>query len=305
MIGCMPDDREVREREVAEGDLSATAVTDRDVSRASLAGRRIGVTADRRFDEQAALLGKRGAEVMHGPTLRTVDLSRDERLRRVTEDVVDRPPHYLVVTTAIGLRMWLEAAVGWGLDDRLKQVFARSVIVARGAKGASAVRGLGLPLAWRAPNETMDEVVAHLSSAGIENERVALQLFDPEGHPATEALRSAAGELVEVPVYRWCLPDDPAPAERLVQATAAGELDAVTFTSQPAVHHLFRIADGLGMADAVRAAFNSGKSGVLAACVGPVCAEAARDEGIEAPVWPEPPRLPGMVRVVEEHLARR
>ncbi len=43
----------------------------------------------------------------------------------------------------------------------------------------------------------------------------------------------------------------------------------------------------------MRASFNGG---VLAACVGPVCAEAAREEGIERPVWPEPPRLVAMVR---------
>ena len=37
---------------------------------------------------------------------------------------------------------------------------------------------------------------------------------------------------------------------------------------------------------------------VLASCVGPVCAAAAREEGISAPVWPDPPRLPTMVRQV-------
>lgn len=268
---------------------------------APLAGRRIGVTADRRFEEQAGLFRKRGAEVVHGPTLKTVDLSHDERLRRVTEDLVARPPGYLVVTTATGLRMWLEAAAGWGLDGALEAAVAGSVVVARGAKGASAVRGMGLPLAWRAPNETMEEVVAHLRSLDVSGARVALQLFDPEAHPSTGALRAAAGELVEVPVYRWCLPDDIAPAQRLVEAAVAGRLDAVTFTSQPAVHHLFRIAAGMGRDDALRDAFNGG---VLAGCVGPVCADAARDEGIEEPVWPDPPRLPGMVRTVEERLAR-
>jgi uroporphyrinogen-III synthase len=107
-----------------------------------------------------------------------------------------------------------------------------------------------------------------------------------------------AGELVEVPVYQWALPDDPAPAEALVDAAIAGQLDAVTFTAQPAVHNLFRIAGD--RADQLRAAFNGG---VVASCVGPVCASAATDEGLQAPIWPDPPRLPAMVRQVVARLA--
>ena len=258
-----------------------------------LDGMRIGVTADRRWKEQADLLRRRGAEVLHGPTLVTVDVSLEEPLRHATAALADQPPDLVVVTTGIGLRLWLEAAAAWGLDGQLKAALRAGAIVARGAKAASAVRGAGLEVSWRAPRETMDEVVDHVAAAHPRCPRMAVQLFGPEEHPSTAALRALADELVEVPVYRWRLPDDPVPAQRLVEAVVAGELDAVTFTSQPAVHHLVRIAETTGQADALRASFNSG---VLAACVGPVCAQAAREEGIERPVWPEPPRLVAMVR---------
>jgi uroporphyrinogen-III synthase len=129
---------------------------------------------------------------------------------------------------------------------------------------------------------------------------VALQLFDPGGHPSTAALASRCRELVEVPVYRWLLPQDAGPAARLIEAMCAGEVDAVTFTSQPAVHHLFHIAESLGRADEVRAACNGP---VLPVCVGPVCAEAARAEGISEPVWPDPPRLVAMIQLVSLELA--
>src|SRR2546426_696322 len=133
-----------------------------------LAGRRVGITADRRWRAQADLLKNQGAEVLHGPTIRTVDLSGDQALRRAT-------------------------------------------------------------LA-----------------------RVALQLFAPAGHRSTAALAECCRELVEVPVYRWLMPADPGPARRLVAAACEGTVDAVTFTSQPAVHHLFRIAEELGRAGELR-----------------------------------------------------
>ena len=262
----------------------------------------VGVTADRRWEEQARMFRDRGAEVLHGPTLQTVDLSADESLRRATAELAERPPDYLVVTTGMGMRKWLEAAAGWGLDGRLLRSLSSARIVARGAKASSAARGAGLEVWWRAPQETMQEIVDHLAAHDVGGARVALQLFDPEAHPSTEALRKIAGDLVELPVYQWVLPDDTAPAEALVEAAVAGRLRAVTFTAQPAVHHLFRIAAAAGKADELRAAFNGP---VVASCVGPVCASAARDEGIGEPLWPDPPRLPAMVKQLMSRLGPR
>ena len=272
-----------------------------ETSDAPLAGRCIGITADRRWAEQADLFRRRGAEVLHGATMATVDLSGEEALRRATAALVDDPPDHLVVTTGMGLRLWLEAAAGWGVESALLRALAPTAVVARGAKAASAVRRAGLDVAWRAPGETMEEVVSHLADvAGEARPRIAVQLFDPGDHASTQDLRALAGELVEVPVYRWRLPDDLGPARRLVDAALEGRLDAVTFTSQPAVRQLVGIAAGDGKDDALVAALNDG---VLAACVGPVCAEAAREVGIAEPLWPDPPRLPAMVRQITERLS--
>jgi uroporphyrinogen-III synthase len=148
----------------------------------------------------------------------------------------------------------------------------------------------------------MQEIVEHLAAGGdVGSARVALQLFDPEHNPSTEALRAMAGELVEVPVYQWALPGDRGPAEALVRATVAGGVHAITFTAQPAVHNLFRIAGNLGLEDELRDALNGR---VVAACVGPVCASAATDEGVRHPLWPDPPRLPALVRQLTERLNR-
>jgi len=268
-----------------------------------LAGRRVGITADRRWRAQADRLETQGAEVLHGPTIRTVDLSGDEGLRRATEALIDRPPDYLVASTGLGITMWFEAADGWDLGAPLRAALAGARVVARGAKADSALRRQGLAVAWEAPSETMDEVVGYLSGqAGIGSARVALQLFDPAGHRSTAALAARCRELVEVPVYRWLLPEDPEPARRLVAAACAGGLDAVTFTSQPAVHHLFRIADDLGRADELRAACNAT---VVPICIGPVCGEAALAEGVTRPRWPDPPRLAAMIRLVAAELGPR
>jgi uroporphyrinogen-III synthase len=268
----------------------------------ALAGRRVGITADRRWRAQADLLENLGAEVIHGPTIRTVDLTSDEALRQATLDLIDRPPDFLVGSTGMGVTMWLEAADAWELGGPLRDALRQGRVVARGAKASSALRRQGFEVTWQAPSETMDEIVDFLIGQGIGSARIALQLFDPGGHPSTAALAARCRELVEVPVYRWLMPDDTGPATRLIEAMCAGTVDAVTFTSQPAVHHLFRLAEGLGRTDDLRAACNGP---VLPVCVGPVCADAALAEGITRPAWPDPPRLAAMIRLVATRLGPR
>jgi uroporphyrinogen-III synthase len=227
-----------------------------------------------------------------------LDLSQDAELRKVTEALVAEPPEYLIATTGMGMRWWLAAAGSWGLADALLASLGRGRVIARGAKSASAVRSAGLEVWWQAPSERMDDIVAYLAGSSVRGARVALQHFDPKGHRSTAALGELVGELIEVPVYHWLLPEDPTAAHALIAATIGREVAAVTFTSQPAVYQLFQLAGDL--ATPLREALNTD---VLPACVGPVCAEAATEEGISRPVWPDPPRLVALVKLVTENLS--
>lgn len=306
--------------------------------RGPLVGRGIGITADRRWEEQAKLFTARGATVIHGPALATVDLTADRALRQVTERLIGRPPQWLVVTTAVGLRLWLGAARQWGLDGALREGLAGAQVAARGAKAASEARRSGLAptplgppqagaggqrrrLAAGPPpprperkhererdsrrsrpgwgTETMQGLIAQLVEQDLSGAVVAVQLYDRTAPSELGLLRAAGAEVVEVPVYQWARPEDAGPALVLVEAAIKGELDAVTFTSQPAVHQLFDLAREAGRADQLRMALNQA---VTVGCVGPVCARAAQEEGVRAPVWPDPPRLPALVALVTEHL---
>jgi uroporphyrinogen-III synthase len=104
---------------------------------------------------------------------------------------------------------------------------------------------------------------------------------------------------VEVPVYRWTLPPDVAPVKRLVDLLVAGQVDAVTFTSAPAVQALLSIAGPA--APTVLCRF---RTGTLAACVGPVTAAPLRAENVEV-VMPERARLGSLVKTVTDELPRR
>ncbi len=272
--------------------------------RLPLAGRTIAITAERRSGDQARLFEARGATVLHAPTMHTIDLSGDESLRRSTEAVLAAPPDWTVATTGFGMRLWFETADGWGIGNDLAAALARTKVVARGPKAQSACRQRGLPVVWQAPRESMPEVLDWLHGQdGIATDSVLVQLFDPDDHPSTAALRDIAGTVVEVPVYRWRHPDDTGPALDLARRIAERRVDAVTFTSQPAVRYLLELSTDAGIVDDVVAAFNDGS--VLPVCVGPVCAAAGEAAGITTMIWPEPFRLAPMVRLATEALSAR
>ncbi|MHB8669279.1 MAG: uroporphyrinogen-III synthase [Acidimicrobiales bacterium] len=295
-----------------------------------LRGMVIGITAERRAEEQAGLLQKRGATVLHGPTVRTVAIGEaasaasgaslsapaaagpadgsgtglpahpGDPLRAVTEEVIARPPDAVVVVTGVGLRTWLGAAERWGGRDALVGVLAGARLVARGAKAASAIRLAGLVEAWKAPRETVAEIRAHLLEDG-RLPRAARVVVVRHGAPMgdlSEPLRAAGAEVREIEVYRWHLPEDREPAYHLVRESVAGRLAAVTFTSAPGVSNLFTLATQIDLAGPLRDALNGP---VVACCIGAVCAEAAEEEGIRYPLQPPRPRLVPMI----DALARR
>ncbi|HVM02881.1 MAG TPA: uroporphyrinogen-III synthase [Acidimicrobiales bacterium] len=257
----------------------------------------VGITADRRWQEQAELLERRGASILHGPTMTTQYLASDEDLRRATQAVLDEPPDYVVATTGIGMRAWLEAAAAWGLGDLLAGVLARTRIVARGPKAAAAVHAAGIDVWARSSTEQMDALVDLLLAEPLPGRRVAVQEYGMPSPELTAALGAAGAAVVEVPVYRWRLPDDIAPVLRLVEAACDGRVDAITFTSAPAVHNLFAIAERHGVADRLRRACNGR---VVVACVGPVCADGALKEGIADPLAPSVGRLGLLVRALSD-----
>ncbi|MFP5220343.1 MAG: uroporphyrinogen-III synthase [Actinomycetes bacterium] len=264
-----------------------------------LAGFTVGITADRRRDELESLLVRRGARVFSGPALRILPVAEDDQLMAVTKALVATPPDVLVANTGVGFRGWVEAADGWGLLEPLLQSLGGARTVVRGPKAAGAVRAAGLREEWSPPAESSDEVLAYLLERGVAGLRIAVQLH---GEPQTafcSTLREAGADVVEAPVYRWVAPHDRGPLLRLLDGILAGEVDALAFTSAPAVvsllHHAGERREAL-----VRAM----RRDVVVACVGPVCARPLVAEGVPS-VLPERMRLGGLVRALTEAMPAR
>jgi uroporphyrinogen-III synthase len=266
-----------------------------------LAGFAVGVTAARRHEELATLLERRGARVVHAPAIRLIPLSDDAELLHATHECIEQPLDHVVVTTGIGFRAWLETADGWGLRDGLIERLALVDILARGPKARGAIRQAGLQERWSPESESCAEVLKHLLEKDLSGSRVAVQLYGEQLPEFTDALRAAGAEVIEIPVYRWSRTDDSTPLRRLVGQAVAGTVDAIAFTSSPAVAATLAVAaeDGLEepLLDALR-------THVVAACVGPVTAQSLVERGVPT-VQPERARIGALVRALVTDLPSR
>lgn len=267
-----------------------------------LAGFTVAVTADRRRDEQVELLRRRGAEVVEGATVRTEPLADDSALRAGIDAVIAEPPAVTVLLTGLGVRSLLGAADSIGKGERLLAAIAGSEVYTRGPKATGAAVTAGIDVAWRTAGERATELLAELSPAAAAGARIAV-VRDGDGEPhLARALTAVGGDVVDLPVYRWSLPEDVTPAQRLVDAVCTGSVDAVTFTSSPAVRHLFDLAEAAGTRTALLESLNGP---VLPVCVGPVCAETAKELGIAAALVPDRARLGSMVLALAAELGAR
>ncbi|MBF4163240.1 uroporphyrinogen-III synthase [Nocardioides acrostichi] len=267
-----------------------------------LTGFHIGVTAARKADDQIALLERRGAVVRHAPALMEDAPTVDEAsLRAATERVIAEPPDMFLVTTGIGMRTWFEAARTWGLRDALVEAIRPAEILARGRKAVGSLRAVGLRELWSPESELFEDVLDHLRGRDLMGRRIVVQEHGQSLSMVAHALRRQGAIVENVTIYRIASAEDPTPMFGLVDALADGELDAVTFTSAPAVAAMMDAAASVGRRDDVISAL---QADVVAVCVGPVTAAAFELWGVPT-IYPERNRLGAMIKLLETELPSR
>ena len=263
-----------------------------------LDGFRIGVTSDRRSEDLIAAFERRGAEVLHAPAIRIAAVDDDAELTRDTAAIIAARPDLLLATTSYGVRRWLEVADAAGLGADLTDVLEHARILVRGPKARGAVRAAGLEDVGMSVDETTASLVDQVLADGVAGLTVAVQLHGFPDIGQLDRLRAAGARVLTAAPYRWNLPEDSTRVLRLVDAICTGSVDAVTFTSAPAVDALLATAEQAGKLGDVLDAFTDT---VVAAAVGPVTAAPLEAAGIR-PIAPQRFRMGALIRLVCEHL---
>jgi uroporphyrinogen-III synthase len=175
--------------------------------------------------------------------------------------------------------------------------------VCRGPKPAAVLRKHGIPVQVNARSpHTTAELLEVLPDALVSDQGVVL-LHDGGGNPAlVAALRERGAWVKELQSYEWRLPDDLEPIHSLIAELVDGRLDALAFTNQVQVRHLFQVAEQSGQTAAVRYALTHR---TLVASIGPTCSAALDEFGVPPQAVASPPKMRPLVSAIGELLATR
>jgi uroporphyrinogen-III synthase len=177
-------------------------------------------------------------------------------------------------------------------------------VVCRGPKPSAVLRRYGVPITLTAQSPfTTPEVLDVMSGLDLAGAGVALLHYGERNAALAEALQARGARVEDLLLYEWRLPEDTAPLRVLVHEVIAGKVDAIAFTSQVQVRHLFQIASDEGCERELTGAL---ENRIIVASVGPVCTAGLAAYGITPDVIPEHPKMGPMIaalaRFVDEHL---
>lgn len=265
-----------------------------------MTGARVGITADRRAAEQGALVRALGGVPVLGPCLRADAPAADARVAREIDAALAPPPDVAVFLTGAGVELTLAAARRTGHEERLRAALEGCRVVARGPKPRRALRAAGIRLDWLADPPRATLIRDRLLADGVAGRRVLVQGFGPPPGDLVEPLERAGGRVRVLSPYAAGWPDDPAPAQGLATAAAAGRLDALTFTSAQAARQFVVLAEAAGIdaADITR-------GGALVASVGPVTSAALEAEGLPVDVEAPAQKMGSLYHALALALTRR
>jgi uroporphyrinogen III methyltransferase/synthase len=246
-----------------------------------LIGMRVLVTRPRHQTEAlAALLREAGAEPVVCSLIRVEPLLVDaERLRQA----LSRRWDWCLFTSANGVSCFGMSLRQAGLDWR---AMAGARIGAMGPGTAAEVERRELRVDFTPSRAIAENLAAELPDVAP-GTRILLARAEEAREALPELLRARGAQVEIIPVYRTV--QDERGAAAAASALAAGEVDAITFTSASTVRQL------------VAAAGAQALGGRLIVSIGPVTSAAVHDHGLSVDVEATEHTIPGLVAALVEH----
>ena len=249
-----------------------------------LAGRRILVPESRELDLFARMLEERGAEAVRCPMVTILDLEDQAPVEAWLKRLVAGGFDDLILLTGEGLRRLLGVAQRTGNEPDVVAALKALRTITRGPKPARVLRTIGLAPGIAAEVPTTEGVIATLTPENLAGRTVGVQPYP--GNPNNlllDFLRGAGATSDPILPYRYASDLEAQQVEDTIRAMAAGEYDAIAFTSSPQLERLQAVAKQRGL----EAELRQGLTRSRIAAVGPVVGAALEKLGFSVAAMPE------------------
>ncbi|MGB7541087.1 MAG: uroporphyrinogen-III synthase [Burkholderiales bacterium] len=261
----------------------------------------VAILESRLGGQLAELVSKQGRRSLLAPALAEVPDVDGAFIAGLVNELQSSPAKMAIFQTGVGVRALFSATDSLGLSGNMIRLLEKSVVVVRGPEPAAALRARGVRIDLSAKEPfTTAEVLESLQAVPIQDERVIVQGYDKTNVELETALRARGARVIEIPTYRWVLPEDTGPLVKLIDALERSKVDVTVFTSASQIHNLFALADKLGRKDSLAANLNR----TLVASIGPVCTAALKELGVGVALEATPPKLGPLVSALDQALSR-
>jgi uroporphyrinogen III methyltransferase / synthase len=257
----------------------------------SLFGKRIAVTRTReQASELIGQLQELGADCIEFPTIRLAPPSDWQEL----DQAISRLSafHWIFFTSPNGVRFFFDRLAHHRMDLRELKGIKIAVI------GPATARALGsyhllpdlVPEKYQA-----EHLLEALSQVPLEGQNILIPRAEQAREVLPAGLKNLGAEVTVAAAYQTL----PAQEEKkeLEDKLQRGEVDVLTFTSSSTVIYFLSLFS--------RQAILTRLKGVVIACIGPVTAKTARDNGLTVSVVAEEYTIPGLVKGIEQYFSKK
>jgi len=274
------------------------------VAHASFNGLRVLSLESRRAKEVEKLIRTYGGEPIVVPAMREVGLESNQQALEFASGILAGSYDLVIFMTGVGVRAMLEIVQTRFDREEFLTALRKVKIAARGAKPASVLRELKIPVDVTSEEpSTWHEVLQAIDATygdSLREMHVAVQEYGASNPELLAELSSRSRELTKVPVYQWALPEDLQPLRECVLGLLNGMVDVVLFMTAVQIIHLFRVAEQMGVQEQLREALR--KTVVLS--IGPTTSEELENYGIEPDFEPSRPKMGFLVNEAAQYSSR-
>jgi uroporphyrinogen-III synthase len=248
-----------------------------------LSGRRIVVPETRELGQLLRMLEERGADTVPCPMIAIRDTPDTAPVNAWLRRFAREPCDDLVLMTGEGLRRLLGFARRIDLESAFIDALRLARKITRGPKPVRALREIGLAADVAADEPTTEGVIAALERHDLTGRRIGVQLYPGNANERLlQFLEGAGAEADPVLPYVYASEADDARVIAVIAEMAAGQIDAIAFTSAPQVRRFRDVARAFGREAELRQGFER----IVVAAVGPIVAAELDAIGVQVNVTP-------------------
>ncbi len=255
-------------------------------------GARVVLFESRLAQAMAKSVASHGGVPVNAPSMREVPLEHNHDALAFAQTLLAGEVDIMICMTGVGTRFLLEVLATRHPIERIIQALSRLTVVARGPKPIRVLNEYKIPITISVPEpNTWQELVQALDddsrSLTLDGRTVAIQEYGISNERLIDALKQRRAKVIQVPVYRWALPEDTRPLREAIQQVIDGTVQVALFTNAAQIAHAIRVAAEQGSERPFREALKR----VVVASVGPLTSESLGHYGIAVDFEPSHPKM--------------